>query len=83
MADLVHHAAIAGTQFTDAVEVVVLELAHLGLLGKEGLQALLLLLVQIQLLELLLQSLQVSPERGGESRMFVVIFRIIYCCFNL
>lgn len=66
--DLEHHTAIASTQFTDLLKVIILQFPHLLLLGKKGLKALPLLLIQLQLLQLLLQGLQVGPVPKGEHR---------------
>lgn len=58
------HTAIASPQFGDPLKVIILQLAHFGLLCEESFQALLLLLVQLQFLKLLLKIYQVRPGEG-------------------
>lgn len=55
--DLEDDSSVAGTQLADLLKVIVLELAHLLLLCQKGLQTFPLLLVQLELFQLLLQSL--------------------------
>ena len=66
--DLEHHTTIASTQLADLLKVIILQFPHLLLLGQKGLKALPLLLIELQLLQLLLQSLQVGPvPKGGRT----------------
>lgn len=59
------HTTIASPQFGDPLKVIILQLAHFGLLCQESFQALLLLFIQLQFLELLLKVYQVCP---GEAK---------------
>lgn len=72
MGDLEHHSTIASTQLTDLLKVIILQFPHLLLLGKKGLKALPLLLIELQLLQLLLQSLQVGPVTKGRAQVNTV-----------
>lgn len=62
------HTTIASPQFGDPLKVIILQLAHFGLLCQESFQALLLLFIQLQFLELLLEVYQVCPGEGKRSR---------------
>lgn len=48
--DLKDNPSVAGTELTDLLKVIVLQLSHLLLLRQKGLQAFPLLLVQLELL---------------------------------
>lgn len=47
VAHFVDHSSVPGTQFTDGLKVVILQLTHLSLLGEEGFETLPLLLIQV------------------------------------
>lgn len=78
MRDLEDNASVARTELTDLLEIVVLQLPHLLLLRQKGLQTFPLLLVQLQLLQLLLQSLQVCPYTERDNKGQAGQFNIFY-----